>query len=189
MKFKTLTAVAVVIAVCVGNLEAQAIDQYSFGISGGGAIPDGQLDDVVKTGASGSVMVALGNIGSTFGVRFDAMYNWFPKRDNPPDSLAATGDAAILGVNGNLVFSLIGVERRLYAITGVGAYGFRPKGPGSRKADDFGWNAGLGVWLPMIGGFIEARYHTFYRALPDPVTGARGKRSAKFIPITIGFLW
>jgi hypothetical protein len=189
MKFKTIAASLILVVFLAGKLNAQGIDQFSFGLAGGVAVPDGQLSDVTKTGASGALMLAMGNIGSPFGVRFDAMYSWLPGRDSPADSLAATGDARILGLNGNLIFSLVGVDTRLYSIMGIGAYGYRPKASGARNADDFGWNAGLGVWLPMIGGFIEARYHTFYRALPDPVSGARGKRSAKFIPITIGFLW
>jgi hypothetical protein len=189
MKLKTIAALLLVAVGIAGRLEGQAVDQYAFGIAGGAAIPNGQLRDVTGTGASGAVMVAMGNIGSSFGVRFDAMYNWLPGRDTPADSLTATGDVRIIGLTGNLVFSLIGVERRLYAITGIGGYGYRPSASGTKKADDFGWNAGLGIWLPAIGGFVEARYHTFYRALPDPVTGATGKRSARFIPVTIGFLW
>lgn len=187
MNFKTIAAL--LCFALANTVRAQGNDQSSFGISAGAAVPDGQLADVAKVGPTGSIMFALGNIGSAFGVRFDGMYMWFPGRDTPRDSLTATGDVGIWGLNGNLVFSLIGVDTRLYGLTGIGAYGYRPKASGARNTDDFGWNAGLGVWIPGIGGFIEARYHTFYRALPDPVTGARGKRSAKFIPVTIGFLW
>ncbi len=187
MKFKTIVAFSVVMLTLASRLNAQGADQYSIGVAGGIVIPSNQLSDAVNTGASGSLMVGMGNTGSAFGFRFDAAYNWLPKVDSP--TVAATGDVKILSLTGNLVFSLIGVDKRLYAITGIGAYGYRPSASGTKKADDFGWNAGFGIWLPAMNGFIEARYHTFYRALPDPVTGAVGKKSAKFIPVTIGFLW
>jgi hypothetical protein len=189
MKFKTFVALSIATFGLAATLEAQGDDQYTFGVSGGLAVPTRQLGDVTKPGANGTISVTMGNIGSTFGVRFDGMYNWLPEKDDPPDSIAPTGDVRILALTGNLVFSLIGIDTRLYSILGIGAYAYRPHASGAEKANDFGWNAGLGVWIPALDGFIEARFHNFYRALPDPVTGAKGKKSAQFVPVTIGFLW
>jgi hypothetical protein len=189
MKLKTIAGLLLVAVGMSSRLDAQGDDQYALGLSGGAAFPARQLGDVTRTGANGTISVALGNIGSTLGIRFDGMYNWLPGRDNPTDSVAATGDVRILGLTGNFVFSLIGVDTRLYMISGIGAYAYRPHASGAEKANDFGWNAGLGLWIPALGGFIEARFHNFYRALPDPVTGAAGKKSAQFVPVTIGFLW
>jgi hypothetical protein len=49
--------------------------------------------------------------------------------------------------------------------------------------------AGLGVWLPGINGFVEAKILNLYNALPDPSTGVKGRKSAQLFPITLGIMF
>lgn len=166
--------------------EGQGQDQYAFGLSGGAAIATTELHDQHDSGFNGTLSFGIGGVDSPVGIRFDAMYNGFGDREG---GTLDQGRARITGLTGNLVFNIYGADTRLYGVTGVGGYAYSPNGPGTKGASDFGVNAGLGLWLPFVNGFVEARFHHFYRALPDPATGTPAKKSARFYPITFGILY
>ncbi|HVF39662.1 MAG TPA: hypothetical protein VM939_07150 [Gemmatimonadaceae bacterium] len=187
MKLQAIGVVILAAVLLPRGIEAQGQDQYVWGVAGGVAITTSDLRDAHPNGANATLVFGIGGLGSPVGVRFDFMYNQFEDQE---DGTLQQGKARITALTGNLVFNIYGDEKRLYGIIGVGGYGYNPDGAGTRNANDFGFNAGLGVWLPGLRGtFIEARYHNFYRALPDQATGETGKRSAKFVPITVGFLF
>jgi hypothetical protein len=65
-----------------------------------------------------------------------------------------------------------GESNKLYLTAGVGGYGIRTGIKGEGKSD-FGLNGGLGLWLPFINGFVEARYHHFIALFQQEACGVR----------------
>ncbi len=159
---------------CVAG--AQVDDQFSWGVSAGAAIPANDLAKNHNTGVNAGLTFALGGVGQLFGVRIDGMYNRFGAKTD------SAGNARILGGTVNLVMTVLGDTDRLYLTGGVGAYGIRTGVKGESAKNDFGVNGGIGLWLPFVNGFIEARYHHFYRAFAS-------NKPAVFVPITVGVLF
>jgi len=155
---------------------AQVDDQFAWGVSAGAAIPANYLAKDHNTGATAGLTLAFGGVGQLFGVKVDGLYNRFSAKSD------TGGTARILGGTVNFVTTVFGNQDRLYLTGGVGAYGIRTGVKGEAGKNDFGLNGGIGLWLPFVNGFIEARYHHFYRALAN-------KKPAVFVPITIGVLF
>lgn len=188
MKIHIIALVTVASLVTGQRGAAQGQDQFAFGLSGGLVVPVDELKRHHTNGASGTASLAIGAVDSPFGVRFDFMYNAFGDRDGGA-GVMDQGKARVLALTGNLIFSIYGQRNRLYAITGVGGYGYQPDGAGTEDETDFGINAGLGLWIPRVSGFVEARFHNAYRMLPDPADVTDRNRSARFYPITFGVLF
>jgi hypothetical protein len=74
-------------------------------------------------------------------------------------------------------------------IGGAGSFSYNPDGRGIKTTTDLALNGGLGIWFPAVNGFVEARWFNLFRALPDPVTGLRGKTSLRIYPISFGLLF
>lgn len=176
MKF-SIVAMAFVLALvpCAGR--AQGADIYSWGVMAGPVFPLKDLGDDHNVGFNAGITFAFGGIGQLFGVRADAMYNQFGAKSG-----TAGGNAHILGGTIDLVMGVVGDTHRVYLIGGVGGYGIHPDVVGQKNLNDWGVNGGIGMVLPSINGFIEARYHHFYRALPDGT-------AAVFVPVTVGILF
>jgi hypothetical protein len=177
MKFSIARLAAVLAMTFPLAAGAQMNDQYSWGLNAGAAVPTNDLAKDHDTGLNAGITFAFGGVGQLFGVRVDGMFSQFPAKSG-----TSAGNARILGGTVNLVMGILGDADRIYATAGVGGYGIRPNVAGQDSKNDFGFNGGLGLWLPGVNGFIEARYHHFYRALPD-------KRPAVFVPITLGVLF
>jgi len=155
---------------------SQGDNVFSWGVNAGGAVPAKGLADDHVTGVNAGITFAIGGVGQLIGFRIDGIWNQFGAKSG------TTGTSArIVGGSLNLVTSFIGNSDRMYLIGGVGGYGIRGI-VGQASKNDFGINGGVGFWLPFANSFIEARYHHFYRALPN-------KQPAVFIPITIGILF
>ena len=177
MKFSIAAVIAGLVVASPATASAQVNDQFSWGVSAGAAFPAYELERDHQTGINAGITLAFGGVGQLFGIRVDGMINRFSAKSDTD-----AGNARILGGTLNLVYGLLGTDNRVYAIAGVGAYGIRPDVPGQDSKVDFGTNGGIGVWIPRISSFIEARYHHFYRAFPD-------KKAAPFVPVTIGILF
>ena len=177
MKFSIAAAIVVLTATFSSTASAQVNDQFAWGLSAGAAFPVKELKKEHQTGINAGITLAFGGVGQLFGIRVDGMINRFSAKSDTD-----AGNARILGGTLNLVYSVFGSENRLYAIAGVGAYGIRPDVQGQEGKTDFGTNGGIGIWLPGISSFIEARYHHFYRAFP-------GSKAAPFVPVTLGILF
>lgn len=174
----SVAAAIVLVAMTVPRVaQAQVDDQFSWGVSAGAAVPTNYLAKDHNTGVNAGITMAFGGVGQLFGIRMDGMFNQFGAKSG-----TTAANARILGGTVSLVIPVLGDADRVYLIGGVGGYGIRPGVTGQTNVNDFGLNGGIGLWLPGVNGFIEARYHHFYRALAD-------KRPAIFVPITLGILF
>jgi hypothetical protein len=187
MKLTTFLACGIAVLSLAGRAGAQGQDQFVYGISGGVMIPSGLGGDNHKLGPQGAVMVGIGSVDSPFGVRLDVMYGGLGAKTGT--GTLGLGAARVTNVSGDFLFRLIGQDERLYFVGGAGGYNYNPDGAMTRATNDFAINAGLGIWLPGFNGFVEARWFNMYRALPDPVSGLRGKKSLRIYPISVGLMF
>lgn len=155
---------------------SQGNDIFSWGVTGGASVPVNHLSSDHDTGYNAGITMAIGGIDQLLGFRIDGIWTQFGAKSG-----TTATSAKIVGGSLNLVTSLLGNSNRMYLIAGVGGYGIRGI-VGQASKNDFGINGGIGFWLPFANSFIEARYHHFYRALPN-------KQPAVFIPITLGILF
>ena len=156
--------------------KSQGDDIFSWGVNAGAAVPANDLAKDHVTGFDGGITLAIGGVGQLLGIRIDGLWTQFGAKSG-----TTAESAKIVGGTLNLVTSLLGNSDRVYLTGGVGGYGIRGI-VGQSSKNDFGVNGGIGLWLPFANAFVEARYHHFYRALPN-------KKPAVFIPITLGILF
>ena len=156
---------------------AQVGDRFSWGVSAGAVVPANYLAKDHNTGVNAGITMAFGSPGQLLGIRMDGIFNQFSAKSG-----TTAVNARILGATLSFVLPVFGDANRVYLIGGLGGYGIRPGVTAQTNVNDFGLNGGIGLWLPGVNGFIEARYHHFYRALAD-------KHPAIFVPITLGILF
>jgi hypothetical protein len=188
MKVSTLAAFLAALAIPFANASGQRDDQFAWGVGGGATFTSDAAHDNHTTGAHGTISVGLGAVDSPVGLRLDGMYSSLGDRTGtatPTDQ----GSARVFMLSGNAIFSIYGSNTRLYGVGGIGGYWYNPDGEGARRTKDLGLQAGLGIWLPFVNAFVEAKWLNLYRALPDPVTGLRGKKSARLYPVTLGIMF
>ena len=173
------------------------VKPVSFGISGGAAVPTGDLSNGsgsaftgVNTGynVTGSIAVSVPVLPISF--RGDASYNGFGSRNMTTAQYVGNptyaADARILSVTANVVYplSLPVPILRPYVIGGIGTYNVRlsPTTGSSSSNTHVGYNVGAGVALPLVlvNAFVEARYNR--------VTSSNGLAMA-YIPITLGIMF
>ena len=178
MRISLLTglAIAMVAMTAPRAARAQVDDQFSWGASAGAVIPANELAHDHTTGFNIGGSMAIGGLDQSWGIRIDGMFNRFGAKSG-----TSAGNAQILAGTLNLVVPFVASDR-LYVIGGIGGYGYHPGVKDGTNATDFGVNGGIGMFLPGLNGYIEARYNHFYRALPD-------KHAAVFVPITFGILF
>lgn len=152
------------------------VKPVQFGIAAGAAVPVSDLGDSFNVGFNGTVTVGLNPAMIPLGIRIDAAYNQFGAKGGGANVDFTT-------VTGNLVFKMPGATVSPYAIGGAGWYNADVSitGLGSGSSNNFGWNLGGGISLPLSGfdTFIEARY--------NQVQGDGG--SLKYVPITFGLMF
>jgi hypothetical protein len=188
MRLSIIAAFLVALVLPATTAQAQRDDQFAFGIGGGATIPSGEAADNHTTGGHGTLTWGIGMVDSPWGVRFDAAYTGLGDKSG---SVAGSdqGSARIFTIAGNGVFNIYGSNTHLYAVAGLGGYWYNPSGPGTTTKNDLLLQGGLGVFLPFANSFIEAKWTNLYRALPNPDTGVKGKRSARLYPITLGIIF
>lgn len=188
MKFSNLSILLLCVVLPASGLGAQGQDQFAFGLAGGITIPSGPARGYHTNGINGTLMWGIGGVDSPFGVRFDGMYSSLGEKKNAA-GVSVQGKARLTSISANMLFKLLGSDTRIYAVGGVGGFTYNPDGAGTKAANDFGVNGGLGLWIPQFNGFVEARWYNFYRALPNEDNSAPGKRSLRIYPITIGIMY
>ena len=175
------------------DARAQREDQFAWGISGGATIPSGIAADDHKTGILGDLSLGIGMVDSPWGVRFDGMYSSLGDNHNVTNTPGGVdlgqGKARLFMLSGSGIFNVYGSNTHVYALGGIGGYWYNPDGAGTKAVNDFGLQAGLGVWLGFANAFVEAKWMNLYRALPNPETGENGKKSMRLYPVTLGIMF
>jgi hypothetical protein len=175
------------------------VKPVSVGISAGVAVPTGDLSDGGNSGFSGvntgynvTGSIAIGLPVVPFGLRGDVAYNSFGTKNlqfSHPDGGLPDGvynaDASVLGFTANIVYQLPLPEPVLkpYLIGGAGVYDVKlsPTTGGSVSQNNFGYNIGAGVTVPLVAvnTFVEVRYHHV----------SQDNGSMSFVPITVGVMF
>lgn len=187
MKLSFCFALGIFTLSSANRVNAQGQDQFVFGVSGGMSIPSGIGADNHKLGPNGAAMAGIGSVDSPFGVRLGVMYSALGSKTGV--GTLGLGRAKVTNVDADFLFNLYGQDERLYFVGGAGGYNYNPDGAGTRATNDFAINGGIGLWLPFVNGFVEARWFNMYRALPDPATKLRGKKSLRMYPISFGLMF
>jgi opacity protein-like surface antigen len=156
---------------------AQGYNPFQIGASAGIAFPTGDLGNVANTGYDVTVMVGYKPQFTPIAFRAEAAYNQF-------GSQIFSGNVNIPAFTGNLVFDIPMGTLTPYVIGGAGLYrtSIALNGGGNASENDFGFNIGGGLKIPLSSSFetfVEARYNR--------VTITNG--SFSFIPITFGVLF
>jgi len=198
-RFTSLAATVALIAASASSASAQASTSLtkpiSIGISGGVAMPSGELSNGssggftgVNTGynVTGSLAVALPVL--PFEIRGDVAYTGFNSKNlsfaNSQEG-SYNADARVISFTANIVypFPIPTPIVRPYLIGGVGDYDVKisPSAGGGTSQSNFGYNLGAGVKVALVGfnAFVEARYHH--------VNQDQG--SVAFTPITVGVMF
>ena len=154
--------------------QAQGYNPFEIGASGGIAFPTGDLSDAVGTGYNIAIHAGYKSQFMHIGIRAEAAWNQFSLDQGD-------GNANIPAFTGNVTYGLpMATGFSPYFIGGAGLY--RPNvefnGASSEAENDFGWNVGGGIKIPLSGfeTFIEARYHSV----------STNGRTLSFVPLTVG---
>ena len=159
------------------NAQGFSSNPFQIGGSAGIAFPTGDLGNIANTGYNVTLIGGYKPVYLPVGIRVEAAYNEFGLE-------GVDGNVNIPAFTGNLVYELPSVSFRPYVIGGAGLYrtNIDLAGGGSAGENNFGFNIGGGIKLPLSTSFetfVEARY--------NHVTADGGSYS--FIPITVGILW
>jgi opacity protein-like surface antigen len=158
---------------------AQSYNPFQIGASAGIAFPTGDLGNVANTGYNVTVAVGYSPQFAPIGIRAEAAYNQF-------GSKVFNGNVNIPAFTGNLVFGLPMGTLSPYAIGGAGLYrtSVDITGGGTATENDFGFNIGGGLKIPLSSSFetfVEARYHR--------VSLKNNNGSFSFVPVTFGVMF
>lgn len=168
------------IAAAAPVAQSQGYNPFQIGASGGIAFPTGNLGNGTNTGFNIALVLGYKPALLPVAVRAEAAYNQFGLQQGG-------GNINIPAFTGNLTYDLpLGMSFTPYAIGGVGLY--RPSadlGGGNQGTEnDFGWNIGGGVKIPLSSSFetfIEARYNS--------LNLKNNAGTFSFVPVTVGILF
>ena len=185
MKRMLASVVAAGVMLTAGGRSAAAqmvASPVRFGITGGAAIPVGNLSDFVKSGWTAGALLDIGLPLVPVGFRIDGTWTQFSDKDLPG---GGTGKERIIAGTADLVYALNSLAMtKFYLIGGIGVYNVKAErtdlilGSGTATDTKFGINAGAGVRVQLTGfsTFVEARWHDVFTQGSDP----------KMVPITVG---
>jgi hypothetical protein len=171
----------ILVVACAGvlspmtGLEAQR--PVSVALAGGVSLPQGDLADGVDTGWHALAALVLSTLTQPLGLRVDVAYNRFALKG--ANGNQSVGSATL---NGTYRVPMTNSPMSPYLIAGVGAYRTECSlAVGCDATTKFGWNAGLGTKLYVLGfrSFLEARYHRT----------KRGDAHLNYFPLTFGLLF
>lgn len=180
MKRLLFLAIATIALVAVPSVShAQlGLKPFSLGIAGGATQPMSATKDGAEMGYNGTVALAINVPLIPLGLRIDGAYNQFGAKTG------VAGKLRVASATGNVVWRLPSVLISPYLIGGAGLYMSSRSLPGATTnptSNDFGWNAGAGLNLPLsvFHAFVEARYNS--------VKTDTGKM--QFVPVTFGIMF
>jgi opacity protein-like surface antigen len=174
---RRLAIMVVLTAALAGPLTAQRPLQLS--LAGGLSTPQSDLKDVAELGWHALGAINVSSLLIPLGIRVDAAWNRFATSDDAPGVAAA--DLTVISLTGNLTYRWPMTNSTLspYIIAGLGAYRTDCNAnSGCESETDFGWNAGAGTKLYLLGfrSFLEVRFHAT----------SRGAANVTFLPLTFG---
>ena len=152
----------------------------TIGLGGGASMPNGAFGSSVNPGWHALATVVAGLPMLPLGLRADAAYNQFGFEAESGEGLAGARQS-VTSATLNLTYRLPMTNSPLspYVITGLGGYHAACGGGATcTSSTRFGWNAGLGTKVMVLGllTFVEGRYHSADRHDGD----------ANYFPITFG---
>jgi hypothetical protein len=164
------------------SVDAQRL--ISIGLGGGVSVPEGDLSNGANTGWHALASIVLSTPMQPLGLRADVAYNRFAFNNDAQSALGGSGYETVGSATVNATYRLPmpGTPMSPFVIAGLGAYRTDCSfGPGCGAATHFGWNAGLGTKLYVLGfrSFLEARYHRTKR------DGSR----VNYFPVTLGLIF
>jgi len=171
--------VVIALLAAAGTASAQVatiLKPVQVGVAVGGAFPLSDFGKSFNTGFNVTGMMGINVPLLPVGFRIEAAYNQFGAKGT------SNVNAKIAGVSGNVVFSIPGaVIVSPYLIGGLGYYRVSSSATGSVASNNFGFNAGAGIKIPLVvfATFVEARY--------TRVSETGG--STSFVPVTVGVMF
>ena len=165
----------------LGVLPTAALAQRPIfiALAGGVSLPQGDFADASNLGWHAQGTVGVYTFMQPIGLRADVAYNRFPF-STTSQSVLGSGSNNVGSATLNATYRLPMTNSPLspYLITGLGAYRLGCSLPGCESTTHFGWNAGLGTRLNLMGlvTLLEARYHRT----------KSGGAALGYIPITLG---
>jgi hypothetical protein len=177
-----MTAVGVLLALSSPRaLAAQRL--VTLGLGGGVSIPQGDLGRGANAGWNALGTLILSTPMQPLGLRADVAYNQFPFSAATTNTLGASGNQRVGSLTANVTYRLPTPDTPVspHLIAGLGAYRTDCSLDGCQADTHFGWNAGLGMNLYMLGvrSFVEARYHRVRSNLS----------SVNYFPVTLGLVF
>ena len=182
MTLPLLGCVAAAAFVIPVDLRAQlpGATTYTFTAAAGLAVPVSNLSDYTSSGYTVSAALGMHQSLSPLNLRIEGSFSELPFSDNNIDS-GAKHRIFGLALDGLFNVGTPSTNGGLYLTGGLGTYGTNDVnlfGGGDSNRDwNFGFNAGLGYYLPLTGFSVvfEGRY-TYIGSNP----------SQGFFPITVG---
>ena len=179
MKRSLFLAIATIALVAApASAQLGLVKPFQLGIAGGASQPMSDLKEGADLGYNGTVAMAINLPLIPVGLRVDGAYNGFAAK--------ADGGAKlhVISATGNLVYKLPSIGVSPYVIAGAGYYMSTTTVPSSAsiKDNNFGWNAGAGINLPLsvFKAFVEARYNS---------VSLDGGAKMEFVPVTFGIMF
>jgi hypothetical protein len=179
LKFAVVAGlIASIGAAASANAQVGAASPLHFGLAAGASLPaSSDFRDAVNVGYNLTGLVQITAPGMPVGFRVDGSYNSFGAKGGGAKASITDGTA-------NVVFGIpSSTPVSLYLIGGPGYYheNVSVSGFGSASENHWGFNAGVGVKLPLSGlnTFVEARYHYI----------AENGTSSSFVPVTFGIVF
>ena len=179
MRISRVPVAVIALLAAAGTASAQVatiLKPVQVGVAVGGAFPQSDFGNSFNTGFNITGMLGINVPLLPVGFRIDAAYNQFGAKG------ISNVNAKIAGVSGNVLFGIPGaVIVSPYLIGGLGYYRVSSSATGSVASNDFGFNVGAGVKVPLLvfSTFIEARY--------TRVSETGG--STSFVPVTVGVMF
>jgi hypothetical protein len=167
---RSLSRAAIVLAAMF--IAAPALHaQTSFSVAAGASLPMGDASDVHDMGYHATLGLGIKPPLAPLGLRIEGSFHSLAYKS----SIADGESLRLLSLTANGTYTLLPT---VYVIGGVGMYNGKASTAGAESSNEFGFNVGAGINIPLtgFGTYIEARYH---HVPQDP-------EAFTFLPVSVG---
>jgi opacity protein-like surface antigen len=132
----------------------------SIGITGGLSIPTGDFGDFYSSGFNAGGLLEFSRPASPLAFRLEGEYQRFGIKDEV--TVGDPGDLRVISGVANVVYKFGGVMARPYVLGGVGLFNVGITEGDGDPENEFGFNVGAGLELPLSGitAFADIRYQS-----------------------------